>query len=211
MTVIAGLDTFCIRSIIPISVLNRIGVTSVRPSSDGSQLSFLDGTSTSIAGECTVLVSHEGVSTVLNCLVVHTVSAILEADILLGPDYMQLRGRKMILDFKQDHPIVTSFVAAAQIQPPKKIEGGDFILRRKPTGAWVLQWFWKTSPPDFLFKGVYIYKSKLKTEKAKGLFEAEVQKWVDRKFLIPCCDPDIFPDRGSSVKMDFLIDRGSVP
>ncbi len=26
-----------------------------------------------------------------------------------------------------------------------------------------------------------------------------------------CCDPDIFPDRGSSVKMDFLIDRGSVP
>jgi hypothetical protein len=67
------------------------------------------------------------------------------------------------------------------------IDGGDFTLKRQPSGRWVLKWQWAASAPQNLFKGVTLYRGKLKNEEQREWFNAEVGRWIESKFLERYC------------------------
>ena len=160
----------------------------ISPPTSGAEVTFLDGTTTMIIGEIDLVVSHQSVDIIVRCVVVRTVVESLGADILLGIDYMMRRGPKMVVSFPSDMPITTQFLSAAAVQPPalaQEINGGDFTLRRMPSGSWSLSWQWAKKVEGLLSSGVDVYHSKLKTEKAKVDFREEVSKWVTSGYLIP--------------------------
>ncbi len=196
MTVNAGLDTFCPISLVSFAVLKRLGVTDISPPTMGESLNFLDGTTTVILGEVNLVVTHQTVSTTVLCLVVRTVTPTLGVEILLGPDFMSKRSKRMVLEFPpQDQPIVTHFVAAAAVTPApaEVIDGGDFTLRRRNDRSWEFEWQWIKEPPSRLRAGARVYWSKLKSAELKTMFEAEVDKWCERGYVVEYTEAQMGP------------------
>lgn len=188
--VLAGLDTYSTHSLIPLTVLSRLfprdELPQFTPPYAGAALTYLDGSTTSIIGFVDINVLHQSVRTVVRFLVVHTVSNTLGIEVLLGTDYMSQRGDKMVLSFGKDRPIQTTFLSAAVVSAQAEtLDGGDFSLHRRPNGSWEVCWQWKGDPPDGLYKGVSIYTSKLRKPRLKELFEAEVEKWIQKGYILP--------------------------
>ena len=185
VSVVAGIDTYTTQSILPYSICERLRCTDlIEPPKFGyDSVKFLDGSETKIAGEIELIVKNRAVNIELKFLVVRTVIREMRADLLLGIDYIRCR-KGLKLDFSVPDEIVTTFSAAVMHGVGTEIDEGDFTLNRMPSGQWSLKWKWLKEPPTCLFKGTFLYESKLRHENHRELFNAEVDKWIERDYLI---------------------------
>ena len=180
----AGIDTYSTHSFLPMSVVESLGCPMIIPPENGNgQIHFLDGTTTGVLGYVMIAVRHESVidTILVRFLVVHTINAALNIDILLGLDYIRERGR-LTLEFGPTG--INTIFCAAMIHAGRVVED-DFTLERAKEGHWTLSWKWINEPSSVLFKGVFLYESRIRKTKYREGFFNEVDKWVKKGFIIP--------------------------
>jgi len=185
VTAEVGVDTFAEVSLLDSGFLNSIS-NEINKKKDVDIIG-VNNQAIKTIGVVELEVQYRGDSRRVEFVVVDGLKGAVKVGALLGLDaHTKFGGLSM--KFSGGAPIVQygPGVVAAAVQQDGWIEDSDGWYRQRPEdGAWVFRWRWVSEPTELVWKGVYIYERKLKTQRSKELFEKEMEMWRDNGFIVP--------------------------